>query len=51
MPQIRGKTSFESSNGSQVAQGHTQWRDKMSNSFAEVHGWGCAFRKGVKTVQ
>lgn len=21
----------------------------MSNNFAKVYGWGCAFRKGVKT--
>ena len=41
----------ESSDGSQVAQRHTQWRNKMSNSFAEVYGWGCASRKGVKTAK
>lgn len=37
--------------GSQMAQRHTQWRNKMSNSFAEVYRWGCAFRKGVKIAQ
>lgn len=34
-----------------MAQRHTQWRNKLSNSFVEVYGWGCAFPKGVKIAQ
>lgn len=34
-----------------VAQRHTQWRNKMSNSFAKVCRWSCNFHKEVQIAK